>query len=86
MDGVVVAIRSIRMGKRQSIQSYTNQLGHISKIRYCHLVSTIGHWFECNQDDSSVSRICLVLEFVPNGKLRGVISEANSSQKLTWTQ
>ncbi|PHT61470.1 hypothetical protein T459_34684 [Capsicum annuum] len=76
MDGVVVAIRSIRMGKRQSIQSYTNQLGHISKIRYCHLVSTIGHWFECNQDDSSVSRICLVLEFVPNGKL-GVISESN---------
>ncbi|KAF3667015.1 putative inactive leucine-rich repeat receptor-like protein kinase [Capsicum annuum] len=85
-DGAVVAIRSIRMMKRHNVQSYTHQLGRISKIRYCHLVSTIGHCFECNQDDSSVSRICLVLEFVPNGTLRGVISEANSAQKLTWTQ
>ncbi|MCD9643054.1 hypothetical protein HAX54_030160 [Datura stramonium] len=85
-DGTVVAIRSIKMRKRHSVQSYTHQLGRISKIRYCHLVSTIGHCFECNQDDSSVSRICLVFEFVPNGTLRGVISEANSAQKFTWTQ
>lgn len=85
-DGTVVAIRSIKMWKRHSVQSYTHQLGRISKIRYCHLVSTIGHCFECYQDDSSVSRICLVFEFVPNGTLRGVISEANSAQKFTWTQ
>nr|ABP57459.1 receptor-like kinase 17 precursor [Solanum chacoense] len=85
-DGTVVAIKSIKMRKRHSVQSYTHQLGRISKIRYCHLVSTIGHCFECYQDDSSVSRICLVFEFVPNVTLRGVISEANSAQKFTWTQ
>lgn len=85
-DDTVVAIRSIKMRKRHSVQSYTHQLGRISKIRYCHLVSTIGHCFECYQDDSSVSRICLVFEFVPNVTLRGVISEANSAQKFTWTQ
>ncbi|KAJ8573024.1 hypothetical protein K7X08_009535 [Anisodus acutangulus] len=85
-DGTVVAIRSIKMRKRHNVQSYTHQLGRISKIRYCHLVSTIGHCFECYQDDSSVSRICLVFEFVPNGTLRGVISDANSAQKFTWTQ
>ncbi|XP_049378061.1 probable inactive leucine-rich repeat receptor-like protein kinase At3g03770 [Solanum stenotomum] len=85
-DSTVVAIKSIKMRKRHSVQSYTHQLGRISKIRYCHLVSTIGHCFECYQDDSSVSRICLVFEFVPNVTLRGVISEANSAQKFTWTQ
>ncbi|XP_059312314.1 probable inactive leucine-rich repeat receptor-like protein kinase At3g03770 [Lycium ferocissimum] len=85
-DGTAVAIRSLKMRKRHSVQSYTHQLGRISKIRYCHLVSTIGHCFECYQDDSSVSRICLVFEFVPNGTLRGVISEANSAKKFTWTQ
>ncbi|WMV11700.1 hypothetical protein MTR67_005085 [Solanum verrucosum] len=85
-DGTVVAIKSIKMRKRHSVQSYTHQLGRISKIRYCHLVSTIGHCFECYQDDSSVRRICLVFEFVPNVTLRGVISEANSAQKFTWTQ
>ncbi|XP_016476293.1 putative inactive leucine-rich repeat receptor-like protein kinase At3g03770 [Nicotiana tabacum] len=85
-DGTAVAIRSIKMRKRHSVQSYTHQLGRISKIRYCHLVSTIGHCFDCYQDDSSVSRICIVFEFVPNGTLRGVISEANSAQKFTWTQ
>ncbi|CAN4108552.1 unnamed protein product [Withania somnifera] len=83
-DGTVVAIRSIKMRKRHSVQSYTHQLGRIAKIRHCHLVSTIGHCFECYPDDSSVSRICLVTEFVPNGTLRGVISEANSAQKFTW--
>ncbi|KAK4379110.1 hypothetical protein RND71_000972 [Anisodus tanguticus] len=85
-DGTAVAIRSIKMRKRHNVQSYTHHLGRISKIRYCHLVSTIGHCFECYQDDSSVSRICLVFEFVPNGTLRGVISDANSAQKFTWTQ
>ncbi|KAJ8529371.1 hypothetical protein K7X08_036206 [Anisodus acutangulus] len=86
-DGTAVAIRSIKMRKRHNVQSYIHQLGRISKIRYCHLVSTIGHCFECYQEDSSsVSRICLVFEFVPNGTLRGVISEANSAQKFTWTQ
>ncbi|XP_055816988.1 probable inactive leucine-rich repeat receptor-like protein kinase At3g03770 [Solanum dulcamara] len=85
-DGTAVAIRSMKMRKRLSVQSYTHQLGRISKIRCCHLVSTIGHCFECYQDDSSVSRICLVFEFVPNVTLRRVISEANSAQKFTWTQ
>ncbi|CAN4111325.1 unnamed protein product [Withania somnifera] len=85
-DGTMVAIRSIKMRKRHNVQSYTHQLGRISKIRYCHLVSTVGHCFECYQDDSSVSRICLVFEFVSNGTLRGVISEANSAQKFSWMQ
>nr|GMC82959.1 probable inactive leucine-rich repeat receptor-like protein kinase At3g03770 [Ipomoea batatas] len=85
-DGTVVAIRSLKTRKKHSIQHYTHQLELVSKIRHCHLVSAIGHCFECYQDDSSVSRIFLVFEFVPNGTLREVISEGNAGQKFSWSQ
>lgn len=73
-DGTLVAIRSLKMKKRHSIQSYTHQLELISKLRHSHLVSAIGHCFECHKDDSTVSRIFLVFEYVPNGTLRKYIS------------
>jgi hypothetical protein len=62
------------MRKRHSPQTYMHHIELISKLRHCHLVSALGHCFECNQDDSSVSRIFLIFEFVPNGTLRGCIS------------
>ncbi|XP_026383794.1 probable inactive leucine-rich repeat receptor-like protein kinase At3g03770 [Papaver somniferum] len=60
----------------------------ISKLRHHHLVSSLGlgHCFECYLDDSSVSRIFLVFEYVPNGTLRSHISEGFAEQKLTWAQ
>uniref|UniRef100_A0A5B7C655 Protein kinase domain-containing protein n=1 Tax=Davidia involucrata TaxID=16924 RepID=A0A5B7C655_DAVIN len=82
-DGTLVAIRGLKMRKRQSIHTYTPQIELISKLRHSHLVSAIGHCFECHPDDSSVSMIYLVFEFMPNGTLRGCISEG---QKFTWTQ
>ncbi|CAA2949318.1 probable inactive leucine-rich repeat receptor kinase At3g03770 [Olea europaea subsp. europaea] len=85
-DGTLVAIRSLKMKKRHSIQSYTHQLELISKLRHSHLVSAIGHCFECHKDDSTVSRIFLVFEYVPNGTLRKYISEGRSGQKFTWIQ
>lgn len=62
------------MRKRYSPQTYTHHIEMISKLRHCHLVSSLGHCFECYQDDSSMSRIFLIFEFVPNGTLRGYIS------------
>ncbi|KAL2478133.1 putative inactive leucine-rich repeat receptor-like protein kinase [Forsythia ovata] len=85
-DGTLVAIRSLKMKKRHSIQSYTHQLELISKLRHSHLVSAIGHCFECHKDDSTVSRIFLIFEYVPNGTLRKFVSEGHSGQKFTWTQ
>ncbi|KAL6963462.1 hypothetical protein U1Q18_042998 [Sarracenia purpurea var. burkii] len=81
-DGTPVAIRCLKMRKRHSIQSYTHQIELISRLRHRHLVSTVGHCFECYPDDSSVSTIYLVFEFVPNGTLRSYIS----GQKFNWTQ
>ncbi|GFP93959.1 probable inactive leucine-rich repeat receptor-like protein kinase at3g03770 [Phtheirospermum japonicum] len=86
-DGSVVAIRSLKVKKRRSIHTYTHHLELFSKLRHCHLVSAIGHCFECYQDDSTVTGIFLVFEFVPNGTLRSfIIPDRQSGQKLTWTQ
>ncbi|EXB97691.1 putative inactive leucine-rich repeat receptor-like protein kinase [Morus notabilis] len=84
-DGTLIAIRSLRMKKRRSPAAYTHHLEMISKIRHCHLVSFLGHCLECQLDDSGVSRIFLVFEFVPNGTLRDFIS-APQGQKLNWEQ
>ncbi|KAK7824150.1 putative inactive leucine-rich repeat receptor-like protein kinase [Quercus suber] len=84
-DGTFIAIRCLKMRKRYSPQTYTHHIEMISKLRHCHLVSSLGHCFECYQDDSSMSRIFLIFEFVPNGTLRSYISGL-PKQRFTWTQ
>ncbi|KAI3955435.1 hypothetical protein MKW98_018536 [Papaver atlanticum] len=85
-NGSSVAIRCLKVKGRHSTQSFMHHVELISKLRHHHLVSSIGHCFECYLDDSSVSRIFLVFEYVPNGTLRSHISEGFSEQKLTWAQ
>ncbi|KAM5551133.1 putative inactive leucine-rich repeat receptor-like protein kinase [Rosa sericea] len=85
-DGTLVAIRGMKMRKRHNPQVYTHLIELISKLRHSHLVSALGHCLEFHPDDSSVSRLFLISEFVPNGTLRGCISEAPPGRKLTWAQ
>ncbi|KAL5547191.1 hypothetical protein UlMin_006878 [Ulmus minor] len=85
-DGSFVAIRCLKMKKSHSTQNFMHHLELISKLRHRHLVSALGHCFECYLDDSSVSRIFLVFEYVPNGTLRSWISEGESKRSLTWSQ
>ncbi|XWS74660.1 hypothetical protein CRYUN_Cryun01aG0017000 [Craigia yunnanensis] len=85
-DGTLVAIRSLKMTKKHSAQTYTHHIEVISKLRHNHLVSALGHCFECCPDDSSVGIIYLIFEFVPNGTLRGCICEGSPRQRLNWTQ
>lgn len=85
-DGSLVAIRCLKMKKKHSTQNFMHHIELISKLRYRHLVSSLGHCFECYLDDSSVSRIFLVFEYVPNGTLRGWISEEGAKRFLTWSQ
>ncbi|XP_027356809.1 probable inactive leucine-rich repeat receptor-like protein kinase At3g03770 [Abrus precatorius] len=84
-DGMNIAIRSLKIRKRHSPQSYMHQVELISKLRHSHLVSALGHSFECNQDDSCVNTIHLIFEFVPNRSLRSYVS-GSSGEKLSWTQ
>ncbi|KAG6595476.1 putative inactive leucine-rich repeat receptor-like protein kinase, partial [Cucurbita argyrosperma subsp. sororia] len=85
-DGSFVAIRCLKMKRRYSTQNFTHHIDLISKLRHRHLVSALGHCFELYLDDSSVSRMFLVFEYVPNGTLKSWISERHSRRSLTWTQ
>ncbi|KAL6560153.1 hypothetical protein OROHE_006391 [Orobanche hederae] len=81
-DGSFVAIRCLKLKRNYSMP----HIEMISKLRHQHLVSALGHCFEYYLDDSSVSRVCLVFEYVPNGTLRSWISERHARRKLTWAQ
>ncbi|QCD97233.1 probable inactive leucine-rich repeat receptor-like protein kinase At3g03770 [Vigna unguiculata] len=85
-NGSVVAIRCVEMKKKYSTQNFVNHIELISKLRHRHLVSAIGHCFECSLDDSSVNKVFLVFEYVPNGTLRNWISDENAKKCLSWTQ
>ncbi|XP_020256024.1 probable inactive leucine-rich repeat receptor-like protein kinase At3g03770 isoform X1 [Asparagus officinalis] len=85
-DGSLVAIRCLKLKKSHSSQNFNRHIELISKLRYRHLVSALGHCFEYYLDDSTVSRLFLIFEYVSNGTLRSNISEEGGGQKLTWTQ
>ncbi|KAJ6422579.1 hypothetical protein OIU84_027530 [Salix udensis] len=84
-DGSFVAIRCLKLKKSHSTQNLMNHIELISKLRHRHLVSALGHCFEFYLDDSSVSRIFLVFEYVPNGTLRSWISGGHARQNFHWT-
>ncbi|KAH7512887.1 probable inactive leucine-rich repeat receptor-like protein kinase At3g03770 [Ziziphus jujuba] len=83
-DGSLVVISCQKMKKSQSTQNFMHYLELILKLRHRHLVSALGHCFECYLDDSSVSRIFLIFEYVPNGTLRSWISEGRPRRSLNW--
>ncbi|KAL0410258.1 UNVERIFIED_CONTAM: putative inactive leucine-rich repeat receptor-like protein kinase [Sesamum latifolium] len=85
-DGSNVAIRCLKLKRNHSTQYFMPHIEMISKLRHRHLVSALGHCFEYYLDDSSVSRVFLVFEYVPNGTLRSWISEKRVRRKLTWAQ
>ncbi|CAL2270235.1 unnamed protein product [Prunus armeniaca] len=85
-DGSFVAIRCLKIKGSHSTQNFMHHIELIMKLRHRHLVSALGHCFECYLDDASVSRIFLVFEYVLNGTLRSWISEGHPRRSLTWTQ
>lgn len=84
-DGSLVAIRCMKMEKSNNTRSFMHYIALVSKLRHRHLASALGHCFECYLDDSSVSRLFLIFEYVPNGNLRSWVS-GRGRRKLTWTQ
>ncbi|ESW05509.1 hypothetical protein PHAVU_011G185500 [Phaseolus vulgaris] len=84
-DGMHIAIRGLKMRKRHGPQTYMHHVEMISKLRHSHLVSALGHAFECNQDDSCVNRVFLIFEFVSTRSLRTCVS-GSSGEKISWIQ
>lgn len=71
----MVAIRSITLYRKCSIQNLRMRLDLLSKLRHPHLVVLLGHCIDDGvQDESTVRRLYLVQEFVTNGNFRSHLS------------
>ncbi|KAG2640154.1 hypothetical protein PVAP13_2KG072500 [Panicum virgatum] len=85
-NGTPVTIRTLRVKRSQTSQSFNRHIEMISKLRHRHLVSALGHCFEYNLDDSTVTQLYLVFEYVQNGNLRSRISQGTEGRRLPWVQ
>ncbi|KNA13635.1 hypothetical protein SOVF_114850 isoform A [Spinacia oleracea] len=86
IDGSLVAIRCLKLKENHPIKHLMPHVELIANLRHRHLVSAIGHCFEYYLEDSTVSSLFLVFEYVPNGTLRSWISAGRARRKLTWSQ
>jgi serine/threonine protein kinase len=77
-NGTPVTIRTLKMKRSQTAQSFNRHIETISRLRHQNLVSALGHCFEYNLDESTVTQLYIVFEYVQNGNLRSRISRRAS--------
>ncbi|KAG9447152.1 hypothetical protein H6P81_013280 [Aristolochia fimbriata] len=85
-NGAYVAIRCLALFKRYSIRNLKLRLDLLSKLRHPHLVCLIGHCIDGSYDDTSINRVFLVYEYVPNGNLRSQLCDSNLDKVLKWSE
>ncbi|CAN6314947.1 unnamed protein product [Urochloa humidicola] len=85
-NGTPVTIRTLKIKRSQTTQSLNRHIETISRLRHQNLVSAIGHCFEYDLDNSTVTQLYIVFEYVQNGNLRSRISQGTEGCKLTWSQ
>lgn len=85
-NGAPVTIRSLKVKRSQTSQSLNRHIETVSRLRHRHLVSALGHCFEYDLDDSTVTQLYLVFEYMQNGNLRSRISQGTEGRKLSWVQ
>ncbi|KAL0344114.1 UNVERIFIED_CONTAM: putative inactive leucine-rich repeat receptor-like protein kinase [Sesamum angustifolium] len=85
-NGTLVVIRSLALHRKYSIRNLRLRLDLLSKLRHPHLVGLLGHCIDGGvQDDSTIHRLFLVQEFVPNGNFRSHLSENSPEKILKWS-
>ncbi|TYI30443.1 hypothetical protein ES332_A05G388000v1 [Gossypium tomentosum] len=85
-NGTYVAVRSLNLLKRYSIQNLKVRLDFFSKLHHPHLVSLLGHCIDGGvQDDPFANKVFLVYEYVPNGNYRMHLSESCPEKILKWS-
>ncbi|CAN6286563.1 unnamed protein product [Urochloa humidicola] len=85
-NGTPVTIRTLKIKRSQTTQSLNRHIETISRLRHQNLVSALGHCFEYDLDNSTVTQLYIVFEYVQNGNLRSRISQGTEGCKLTWSQ
>uniref|UniRef100_A0ACD5X613 Uncharacterized protein n=1 Tax=Avena sativa TaxID=4498 RepID=A0ACD5X613_AVESA len=83
-NGTVIAIRCLALHKRYSIRNLKLRLDLLAKLRHPNLVCLLGHCIDSAVDESSVKRVFLVYEYVPNGTLSSYISGCSPEKTLKW--
>ncbi|GLU02221.1 hypothetical protein SLE2022_194810 [Rubroshorea leprosula] len=84
-NGTYIAIRSLTLLKKHSIQNLKVKLDFLSKLQHPHLVSLLGHCIEGGgRDDFSADKVILVYEYVSNGDYRTHLSENCPEKVLNW--
>ncbi|XP_024933641.2 probable inactive leucine-rich repeat receptor-like protein kinase At3g03770 isoform X1 [Ziziphus jujuba] len=85
-NGAYVAIRSLALTKKYSVQNLKVKLDWLSKLHHQHLVCFLGYCIMSGeQDDSSANKVLLVFEYVPNGDYRTYLSENCPEKVLKWS-
>ncbi|KAE8710047.1 putative amine oxidase [Hibiscus syriacus] len=85
-NGTYVAIRSLSLLKKHSIQNLKVKLDFLSKIQHPHLVGLLGHCIDGGvQDDSGANKAFLVYDYVPNGNYHLLLSETCPEKVLKWS-
>ncbi|KAF3330911.1 putative inactive leucine-rich repeat receptor-like protein kinase [Carex littledalei] len=83
-NGTYVAIRCLALYKRYSIRNLKLRLDLLAKLRHPNLVCLLGHCIDGAADDTDVSRVFLVYEFVPSGTLCSYLSESILEKVIKW--
>lgn len=83
-NGTFVAIRCLVLSRKNSIRNLNLRIDLLSKLRHPHLVCLVGHCIDGAADDSSVDRVFLVYEYVPNGSFHAHLSEGGMERVLKW--
>ncbi|KAM1130036.1 hypothetical protein ACFX2I_044768 [Malus domestica] len=85
-NGTYVAIRSLTMSKKYSIQNLKVRLDLLSKLHHPHLAGLLGYCIVSGgHNDSSGNRIFLINEFVSGGNYRTHLSENYPDKVLKWS-
>lgn len=83
-NGTQVAIRCLPLSKKYTIRNLKLRLDLIARLRHTHLVCLLGHGIDTGgQDDSSVYKVFLIYEYLPNGNFRSHLSGMSTSFKST---
>ncbi|XP_058102271.1 probable inactive leucine-rich repeat receptor-like protein kinase At3g03770 [Magnolia sinica] len=85
-NGSYVVIRCLAFFRRYPFQNLKLRLDLLSKLQHPHLVFLLGHCIDCPQDDSTINRVFLIYEYIPNGNLRSHLSDQDPENVLKWSE
>ncbi|XP_050232380.1 probable inactive leucine-rich repeat receptor-like protein kinase At3g03770 isoform X2 [Mercurialis annua] len=84
-NGTNVAIRSLTLLKKSSIQNLRVRLDLLSKLHHPNLVSLLGYCIDSSGlDDLSGTKVFLIYDYITNGNYHAHLSETCPEKVLNW--